>query len=274
MSKRKEATPPPLSGVVYVYGTSVFSSANVGAVVACVAKTPKKEALWIAEALNDATTAYFSAFALSKMGPPSEQVAWARKLSIVTNTCLRMLVPSIPVGERPRVADHRVLSVLFHHGGAAHDALDKIVGDLWDLKRLADHAEEQWRLAMLPRTRRRQSDKEILSWVSHLADIYWRVFRTAPHLLKAKSPFARFADAARKIALNAMVTAHGTDDDARKRLEKLTPARLASFAREHAPALNKRLAKARKDDYTPERIALGMVSDAYPFVGNQPTNKI
>jgi hypothetical protein len=256
----------------------------------CAAATEKKSRAWIAEALNEATSSYFSAFALAQAGTPSEQVKWVRELRIAADTCLRMLAPSDPAEldlstARPRVADHRVHSALFHWGepsvieaGPGHaaqfdydpirDALDQIPGKLWDLRRMAQHAEEQWREVMIPRNKRRVANKAVLSWVSHLADIYWRIFGVAaPNLPKPGSPFGRFADAARRVAITASVTDHGTDDDARARLEKLEPKPLSSFMREHRPELAKRLASARKRRYVPERIKLGIVSETGARVG-------
>lgn len=283
MGRRKQARPPPLQGAVHVRGhgrgAETFTRGNVSSLVGPRGQHPRKSTIWIAEALNEATTAYFTSFAISKTGVPSKQREWAHALRIAADTCLRMLAPHVPDAERPRIADHRVHSALFHWGepknieraaGPAadfgydpvRDALDSIPGQLWDLRQMAEHAEQRWRLATTPREKRRNADKAILSWVSHLADIYERVFGAAfPNLPKPTSPFVRFADAARRIALTATVTEHGTDDDARLRLEKLTPARLASFAREHRPELSERLARARKADYVPVRIELGIVAD-------------
>ena len=140
---------------------------------------------------------------------------------------------------------------------------------------MAEYAEAQWRSATTPREERRQTDRAVLSWISNVADVYERAFVTPmPSSPKANSPFVRFADAARRIALGATVTEHGTDDEARERLEKLTPARFISFAREHREALLRRLKKARKVKYVPTRIALGVVRGADAGLENQRANKI
>lgn len=280
MGKRKQPKGPPLQRVVLIRGSEAFNPRIAREVVSAVRQSPKMSAVWIAEALNDATTNYFSKFADTKSGVPSENRAWARELAIAADTCLRMLVPDAPEGELPRVTDHRVHSALFHMGeppghfsfvpGAAadfeyspiRDLLDSLPRGLFHLKRMAEHAEEQWHLAAVPRECRRQPDQAILTWVTELGDIYWRVFAASvPVVPTTKSPFVKFAEAVRPYAVGSSATEHGTDSDARDRLQKLTPARLASMVREHHDTLEKRWQKARSVEYVPQRIKLGVVTD-------------
>lgn len=306
MGKRKEAKSPPRQGVVYWRNASVFIADVVASeLIRTVGKQPQRSATWIAEALNDATTDYFTAFALARTAGAYEQEQWIRELRIAAETCLQMLAPGLVDGERPRTADHRVHSALFHWGepvgiefvaGPAdafgydpvRDALDAIPGKLWDLRRMAEYAEAQWRLARTPRGKRHQVDRAILSWVLRLADIYRRVFGiAAPEFPKPDSPFVKFADAARKIVLNAMVvelpniackiapddvvTAHGTDKDAFGRLSKFGPTRLTSFVRQHRSELSEGLEIARNTDYVPVRIRNGELSEADD--GDAPISK-
>jgi hypothetical protein len=242
MGKRAKDVRPPPRGAIFVEFVSVFDERNVGSLIACVSKSPQESPTWVVEKLNAATADYYTAFAFSKMATASEQAAWARKLAIAADTCLQMLAPDSPsdlaphgsVVIRPTVADRRAHSVL----EAPSSPLDRIAGELWDLRRAADLATQRWRSAKLSREHRRQADKAILSWISHLAAIYWRTFGVKPHMLKATSPFARFANGARQIASRATVT--GTDDDARKGLKNLTPARLADWARRNRAELAER----------------------------------
>src|SRR5206468_5730940 len=164
MGRRKQPKAAPRQGAVYLRGTGVFTVDNVGAVLNAARLEPRKPPHWVAEALNEATADYFAAFALARTGTPSEQAKWARELRLAVEQCLAMLAPDAR-GERPRCADHRVHSALFHWGepsdielvagpaslfgyNPARDALDAIPGKLWDLERMAAMAEEQWRSAL------------------------------------------------------------------------------------------------------------------------------
>ena len=234
-----------------------------------------KPAEWIAEALNDTATGYFTAFALAQAGTPSEQLRWARELRAAADLCLRILVVGTQAAERPSEADHRVHSALFHWGeptgienvsgpaselgyDPARDALNSIPGKLWDLRRMAEHAEERWHSAQFGPKQRRKRDPAILYWISRLADIYERSFgKQFANLPQPKGPFARFADAARLVAMETGATTQGTDEAARARLAKLTPPRMSSFVREHRQELGNRLNESRAIDYQPNRITLG-----------------
>jgi hypothetical protein len=292
MRKRKSVKPPPLQGVVSIRDSAEFWPEQVEQIIQAVGKPAFQEATWIAEALNETTETYYASFAISQMGTPSEQAAWANALKTAAETCLQMLVRNASISERPRCADHRVQSALFHVGephdievgevGSAsiwgyapvRDALDAIPGALWDLRKMADFAEQRWRAAKLPRTRRRMADSAILSWIADLANVYERIFRLpAPTHPKAGSKFVIFAECARAIAQTASPTEHGTDEDARARLAKLIPSRFCSYAREHKKHLQHRLKQAREQDYTPYRIkfALGPSAEG---VGNQALRKI
>ena len=177
MGKRKQTKRPPLQHVVHPSGTRAFTPEHVSRIVAETRLSAVKPAKWIAEALNDTTTGYFSAFALAQAGTPSEQLRWARELRLAADLCLGMLAPEAQ-GERPGCTDHRVHSALFHLGeptgienvpgpasewgyGPARDALDAIPGKLWDLRRMAEHAEEQWRSALLGPKQRRKRDRRL-----------------------------------------------------------------------------------------------------------------
>jgi hypothetical protein len=279
MGKRKQTKRPPLQHVVYPRGTRAFTPEHVSRIVAETRLSAVKPAKWIAEALNDTATGYFTAFALAQAGTPSEQLRWARELRLATDHCLGMLAAEAQA-ERPREADHRVHSALFHCGEPtdiesvpgpaselgyypAIDALNSIPGKLWDLRRMAEHAEERWRSAQLGPKERRKRDPAIFYWISRLADIYERSFdEKFPNLPQPACPFARFADAARSVAMETGGTTQGTDGAARARLAKLTRSRMSSFVREHRQELGKRLSESRAIDYQPNRITLGMEPSA------------
>jgi hypothetical protein len=143
------------------------------------------------------------------------------------------------------------------------DALDAVPGKLWDLRRMAEHAEEQWRSVLLGRKQRRKRDPAIIYWVSRLADVYERSFdQRFPNLPQPACPFARFADAARLVAIETGATTQGTDGAARKRLTEFTRPRMSSLVREHRQELGKRLNERRAIDYQPGRIALGIEASA------------
>jgi hypothetical protein len=289
MKKSRTPTAVPLQGTVHVRGCDVFGEPEVQKVVQASGKSAVKCAVWVAEALNDATNNFYSNFALSRIGVPSEQAKWAANLKTAVETCLRMLAPEIPVTERPRVADHRVYSALFHmsapddlpskaEGSAAawghgpiRGTLDAIPGALWDLRRMADVAEQGWRAAIRSSKGRKQPDTPIISWIADLGNVYERALDARmPTSPREESAFVRFADAARLIALTADVTEHGTDEEARRRLKELTPSRLCSYAREHRADLEVRRKQARDAEYIPYRIKLGIVTVPEPRVGNQP----
>jgi hypothetical protein len=254
-----------------------FDDERAKEVIAAVDLPHLQTPIWLAEALNDAVTTYYSSFAISKTAPPHEQAEWALQLGNLADQCMRMLVPELD-GSRPRMADHRVHTALFHMGepddfpaepqglaqifgyGAVRDCLDKIPGYLWDLKRIAEHAEANWRAAMRPPAKRHVLNAARLSWIVHLADIYWRVFGRQGYLMKPTGPFARFAAMARQYAMTASPTEHGTDNEARKSMQHFTTERLASFAKTHAAALRAKLAQAADMPLVPERIRLGIIN--------------
>jgi hypothetical protein len=179
MRKRRLVKPPPLQGLVSIRDSAEFWPEQVEQIIQAVGKPAFQKATWIAEALNETTETYYASFAISQMGSPSQQAAWANALKTAAETCLQMLVHNAPISERPRCADHRVQSALFHVGepddievgevGSAsiwgyapvRDALDAIPGALWDLRKMADFAEKRWRAAKLPRTKRRGADSAI-----------------------------------------------------------------------------------------------------------------
>jgi hypothetical protein len=278
MGRRKQPKKPPLQGVVHLKGTNAFDGSNVQTIMQAVNTPSMKSAEWVSDGLNDATASYFAAFALLKTGTPSEQIKWVRELRLATELCLGMLSLGAN-GERPRCADHRVHSALFHWGepdgvefvpGPAstweydpvRDALDAIPGKLWDLRRMAAHAEERWRAAIVPRDKRHRPDRAVMCWVSSLANLYERIFELeVPEFPTPDSPFVRFADAARLVAAEAGATMHGTDAAARGRLGKLTKPRLASFMRENREELAERYKANRSANYEPKRIFFGITGE-------------
>jgi hypothetical protein len=279
MGKRKQTKRPPLQHVVHPRGTRAFTPEHVSRIVAETRLSAVKSAKWIADALNDTATGYFSAFALAQAGTPSEQLRWARELRLAADLCLGMIAVEAQA-ERPREADHRVHSALFHWGeptgienvpgpasewgyDPASDALNSIPGKLWDLRRMAEHAEERWRSAQLGPKQRRKRDPAIFYWISRLADIYERSFgKQFANLPQPEGPFARFADATRLVAMETGATTQGTDGAARARLARFTRTRMSSFVRAHRQELGKRLNESRAIDYQPNRITLGIEPSA------------
>jgi hypothetical protein len=279
MGKRKQTKRPPLQHVVHLHGTRAFTPEHVSRIVAETRLSAVKPTKWIAEALNETAVGYFSTFAHAHAGSPSQQRKWARELRLAADLCLGMLAVEAQA-ERPREADHRVHSALFHWGeptgienvpgpasewgyDPARDALNSIPGKLWDLRRMAEHAEERWHSAQLGPGQRRKRDSAIIYWISRLADIYERSFgEQFPNLPQPESPFARFADAARLVAIETGATTQGTDGAARVRLTKFSRPRMSSFVREHRQELGKLLNESRAIDYQPNRITMGIEPSA------------
>lgn len=292
MRKRKPVKAPPIQGVVSIRDSSAFLPDQAKQIVQAIGKPAFHDATWIAAALDEATEEYYATFAISQTGTPSEQAEWVNALKTSAERCLQMLVPNGPISERPQCADHRAQGALFNAGepqdikanedgpastwgySPVRDRLDAIPGALWDLMKMADFAEQQWRAARLPRTRRRRADSAVLGWIAGLANVYERTFRLlAPAHPKPASKFVLFAERAREIARAASPTEHGTDDDARARLAELIPSRFCSYAREHKGELQRRLKKARRNKYTPYRIEFALGPASVQRVGNQPPKK-
>lgn len=263
MVKRKFVRPPPLQGAVHGNNVDVFDRAMAEKLIAAVGKPVAQDPAWLTRELNLATTLYYMTFASFRVGAPSEQAEWAARLGEAAEACLQMLVPFERLSERPEEADHRVHSALFHNGepegfdalpgsdaeiwgyGGVRDWLNEMPGRLWDLRRIADHAAQGWRAEQRSREQRRQADRPILDWIAGIAGIYEQAFAARfPSRPAPTSPFVRFAEAARQVALTAGATESGTDDAARKRLRALTPARLCSYAKEHGGELRGRIDEA------------------------------
>ncbi|MFO1080574.1 MAG: hypothetical protein U1E23_08115 [Reyranellaceae bacterium] len=276
----------PSGGAVSGPGVTVFSAGNAGPLLDRGRLPPRRSAVWLAEALNEAATNYYTTFALMHADGPAATAGWLRELAASLDQCLARLAPDADAG-RPDHADPRAQAALFQLGeplpatipeiarlfadGPAarfgysplRDALDAAPGLLWDLRAAARVAEAAWVARLTPRERRRQGDAAALRWIANLADIHRRLWgRAAPGNPKAESPFVRFADRAGRIAATAPdATDAGTDAAARARLRQLGAAAIAGLMRRRRGDLRAELARLESLDWTPERIALGSVED-------------
>lgn len=268
-------------------GTTAFSEQDGQRILQVVPFAARKDALWLAESLNDSLVNYVTAFAIYHPSSPSEQARWNGKLKALADDCLRAVAPHFVTEHPPGRPVVEVYHTLFHNGepedpigprlhwlrrrlGAedSWQAMERITDALWLLRTFAAHAEAQWRerMAASDDRGRRKHRKWLLAWVSDMGRVYASVFGRLPSYSSPEGPFARFAEAARlhALAVREVVTDSNVEGRAYAELAQFNAGRMARFAKAHSTSLRSRWKQGLEKPQDPDRFKLNIRAENGP----------